>query len=251
MQRRLAGTRFLAVFIDGVEYACETLVVALGVTTEGHKSVLGLREGASENALVVTALLEELVGRGLAASQPTLFVLDGAKALVAAVKRVFGKQAVIQRCQVHKRRNVKAHLAQSHHAELDRRLTAAYGASDYTKARAVLGATVRWLAKISPDAASSLEEGLEETLTVVRLGVPALLRGTLSSTNVIESALSVSETVTARVKRWRDGDMRRRWCSAGLRRAQEKFHRVNGYRQLPHLTAALDAVQLDCKAQAS
>lgn len=251
MQRRLADTRFLVVFIDGVEYAGETLVVALGVTEEGHKVVLGLREGASENALVVKALLEELVERGLQAAQPTLFVLDGAKALVAAVKGVFGKQALIQRCQVHKRRNVKAHLAASHHGELERRLSAAYGASEYTKARAVLEATVRWLQKISPDAAASLEEGLEETLTVVRLGVPNLLRDTLSSTNVIESALSVTRTVTARVKRWRDGDMRRRWCSAGLQRAEAKFHRVDGYRQLPHLAASLAATQLDSKAEAS
>lgn len=250
-QRSLKGRRFLALFLDGVEYAGETMVVALGVTPEGQKIVLGLRQGATENAIVVTALLEELAERGLEVSQPTLFVLDGAKALVAGVKRVFGKNAVIQRCQVHKRRNVKAHLAKSHHAELDRRLSSAYGASDFTKARAVLEATVRWLQKISPDAASSLEEGLEETLTVVRLGVPALLRRTLASTNVIESALSVTQTVTDRVKRWRDGDMRRRWCSAGLERAEAKFHRVDGYRQLPHLAAALDAHQLDSQAQAS
>jgi transposase-like protein len=250
-KRSLAGTRFLAVFIDGVEYAEETLVVALGVTQEGQKIVLGLRQGATENATVVTALLEELVERGLSVSQPTLFVLDGAKALVAAVKRVFGQYAVIQRCQVHKRRNVKAHLAESHHAELDRRLSAAYGSSDDTKARAVLEATVRWLHKISPDAASSLEEGLEETLTVVRLGVPELLRRTLASTNVIESALSVTRTVTARVKRWRDGNMRRRWCNAGLQRAEAKFRRVKGYRQLPLLAAALDALHLDARAQAS
>lgn len=250
MQRSLADTRFLVVFLDGVEYAGETMIVALGVTPGGQKIVLGLRQGATENAVVVTALLEELAERGLEVTQPTLFVLDGAKALVAGVKRVFGQNAVIQRCQVHKRRNVKAHLAESHHAELDRRLSAAYRSSDFTKARAVLEATVRWLQKINPDAAASLEEGLEETLTVVRLGVPDLLRGTLSSTNVIESALSVTQSVTARVKRWRDGDMRRRWCSAGLQRAEAKFHRVDGYRQLPHLAAALATHTLDSQAEA-
>ncbi|MGH9601453.1 MAG: IS256 family transposase [Terriglobales bacterium] len=250
LRRSLAGGRFVALFLDGVDYAEETLVVALGVTKEGRKLVLGLRQGATENALVVTALLEELVERGLEVTQPTLFVLDGAKALLAGVKRVFGKNAVIQRCQVHKRRNVKAHLAEPHHAELDRRLSAAYGASDFTKARAVLEATVRWLDRISPDAAASLEEGLEETLTVVRLGLPELLRRTLASTNVVESALSVTRTVTARVTRWREGDMRQRWCSAGLQRAEEKFRRVKGYRQIPHLVAALDASQLDAQPRA-
>lgn len=248
--RRLAGTRFVAVFIDGLEYAGETLVVALGLTTDGHKQVLGLRQGATENAVVVTSLLEELQERGLDTSQPTLFVLDGAKALVAGVKRVFGRQALIQRCQVHKRRNVKAHLAQRHHAELSRRLSEAYGQTNYAQAKRLLDDTVGWLKRLSTDAAASLEEGVEETLTVVRLGVPELLRRTLSSTNVIESALSVTRNVTARVKRWRDGDMRRRWASAGLVRAETKFRRVKGYRQLPQLIAALDAHQLDAKSKA-
>lgn len=248
--RSLAGTRYLAVFIDGVEYAGETLVVALGLTADGHKQVLGLRQGATENAVVVTSLLEELQERGLDTSRPTLFVLDGAKALVAGVKRVFGRQALVQRCQVHKRRNVKAHLPKRHHAELNRRLSEAYNEASYTQAKRLLDDTVGWLKRLSPDAAASLEEGLEETLTVVRLGLPDLLRRTLSSTNVIESALSVTRTVTARVKRWRDGDMRRRWASAGLVRAETKFRRVKGYRQLPQLTAALDNYQLDTKTKA-
>lgn len=248
--RSLTGTRYVAVFIDGVEYAGETLVVALGLTTDGHKHVLGLRQGATENAPVVTSLLEELQTRGLDTSRPTLFVLDGAKALVAGVKRVFGRQALIQRCQIHKRRNVQAHLPQRHHAELNRRLSEAYGQTSYAQAKSLLHDAVLWLRRLSPDAAASLEEGWEETLTVVRLGVPALLRRTLSNTNVIESALSVTRTVTARVKRWRDGDMRRRWCSAGLVRAETKFRRVKGYRQLPQLVAALDTHQLDAQSKA-
>jgi transposase-like protein len=247
--RSLTGTRYVAVFIDGVEYAGETLVVALGLTTDGHKHVLGLRQGATENAPVVTSLLEELQTRGLDTSRPTLFVLDGAKALVAGVKRVFGRQAVIQRCQIHKRRNVQAHLPQRHHAELNRRLSEAYSQTSYAQAKSLLHDAVLWLKRLSPDAAASLEEGLEETLTVIRLGVPELLRRTLSNTNVIESALSVTRTVTARVKRWRDGDMRRRWCSAGLVRAETKFRRVKGYRQLPQLIATLDT-QLDAKSKA-
>jgi len=248
--RSLAGTRYVAVFIDGVEYAGETLVVALGLTTDGHKQVLGIRQGATENAVVVTSLLEELQERGLDTSRPTLFVLDGAKALVAGVKRVFGRQALIQRCQIHKRRNVKAHLAQRHHAELNRRLSEAYSQTSYAQAKGLLADTVGWLKRLSPDAAASLTEGLEETLTVARLGLPDLLRRTLSNTNVIESALSVTRTVTARVKRWRDGDMRRRWCSAGLVRAETKFRRVKGYRQMPHLIAALDQHQLDPQTKA-
>jgi putative transposase len=248
--RSLAGTRYAAIFLDGVDYAGDTVLVAVGVTDKGYKHVLGLRHGGTENAQVVTSLLEELIERGLDSSGPTLFVLDGAKALVAGVKRLFGQQAVIQRCQIHKRRNVQAHLPERHHAELNRRLTEAYAQTSFSKARAGLENTVRWLHRIRPDAAASLEEGLAETLTVIHLGVPKTLRRTLASTNVIESALSMTRSVTARVKRWRDGDMRRRWCSAGLMRAEEKFNRVKGHRQIPQLLAALDATQLDNKQEA-
>ena len=249
-RRRYDSTRFVAVFIDGIEYAGETMVVAVGLDEHGTKQVLGLRQGATENAEVVKSLLEELVERGLKPSQPTLFVLDGAKALVAGVKRVFGRFAVVQRCQVHKKRNVQAHVAERHHPELNRRLHEAYSETNYAAALGQLESTVRWLAKLSPDAAASLQEGMAETLTVVRLGLPATLRKTLASTNVIESALGVTRTVTGRVKRWRDGDMRSRWCAAGLRRAEEKFHRVKGYRQIPQLVAALDAELLDVKPKA-
>lgn len=248
--RRFDGTRFAAVFIDGVEYAGETMVVALGMTAEGTKRLLGLRQGATENAEVVTSLLEELQERGLDTSRPTLFVLDGAKALRAAVRRVWGRQAVIQRCQVHKKRNVRAHLADEHHAELDRRLGAAWAETNHEQALSQLQGTVRWLKRLSPDAAASLEEGLEETITVIRLGVPDLLRKTLATTNPIESALDVVRTLTRRVKRWRAGDMRQRWCTAGLLRAEEKFNRVQGYRQIPQLLAALDATLLDSKSKA-
>jgi transposase-like protein len=239
-ERRFGGQRFPVVMIDGVEYAGETIVVVLGITEDGTKRVLGLRHGATENAEVVVALLEDLQSRGLDASQPTLFVLDGAKALHAAVKRTWGQNAVIQRCQVHKRRNIKAHLPEKHHAELDRQLSAAYREEDHDKARAALEATAKWLARLNPDAASSLREGLEETLTVVRLGLTGPLRRTLGTTNPIESALSVTRRVTARVTRWRDGDMRRRWCVAGLLRAESKFRRVKGYRSMGPLLKALE-----------
>jgi transposase-like protein len=237
--RKLNQDRFLAIFLDGVEYAGETMLVALGLTETGEKKILGLRQGASENATVCTALLEELRERGLDTSQPILAVIDGSKALAAAVKRVWGEKARIQRCQIHKRRNIEAHLPDKHHDELRRLLHAAWHETDYERAKKQLLTTVRWLERLSPDAANSLREGMEETLTVVKLGLPELLRRTLATTNPIESALSVTRTVTARVTRWRDGDMRRRWCAAGLLRAEQKFRRIKGFRHLPELARAL------------
>jgi transposase-like protein len=241
-ERRFDGVHFPVVMIDGVEYAAETTVVALGIMEDGTKRVLGLRQGATENAEVCTALLEDLGERGLDTSRPTLLVLDGSKALHAAVKRVWGKNAVIQRCQVHKKRNIKAHVPEKHWPESERRLSEAYHETDYDKAKRSLEGTATWLARINPDAASSLREGLEETLTVIKLGIPAALRRSLATTNPIESALSVTRRVTARVTRWRDGDMRRRWCVAGLLRAESKFRRLKGHRAMPTLLKALERI---------
>jgi transposase-like protein len=241
-ERRLDDARFVAIFIDGKEYAGETMVVALGITEKGEKRILGLRQGGTENAEVVASLLEDLRERGLDSSQPTLFVLDGAKALIAAVKRAFGQHAVIQRCQVHKARNVKAHLPEKHHDQLATQLSAAYREKSYERALAGLKTTAAWLQRLSPAAAASLREGMEETLTVVKLGLPDLLRRTLATTNPVESALSVAAKVTARVKRWRDGDMRERWCTAGLLRAEEGFRRVKGHKQMRFLLEALDHI---------
>ena len=213
------------------------MIVALGITADGTKRVLGLRQGATENAAVCVALLEDLEARGLDTSRPVLLVLDGARALHAAAKRVWGQNGVIQRCQVHKKRNVKAHVPEKHHAELEHRLSEAYQQTGYEAAKASLEG---WLERINPDAASSLREGLEETLAVVRLGLSGALRRTLATTNPIESALSVTRRVTARVTHWRDGEMRRRWCVAGLLRAESKFRRVKGHRALPTLIKALE-----------
>ena len=185
------------------------------------------------------ALLEDLQARGLDTTQPTLLVLDGSRALHAAAGRVWGEAAMIQRCQIHKRRNIKAHLPEKHHAELDRQLSAAYQGDDYEQARKSLVTTARWLSRLNPDAAASLREGMEETLTVLRLGLQGPLRRTLCSTNPIESALSVARRVTSRVTRWRDGDMRLRWCVAGLLRAESKFRRLKGHRGLGSLLKAL------------
>jgi transposase-like protein len=239
-ERRFEGQQFPVVMIDGVEYAGATLIVAMGIAEDGTKRILGLRQGATENAAVCVALLEDLQARGLDTSQPTLLVLDGSRALHAAAKRVWGPSAVIQRCQVHKRRNIKAHLPVRHHAELDRQLSAAYRGDDYEQAGKSLETTARWLSRLNPDAAASLREGLEETLTVLRLGLTGTLRRTLCSTNQIESALSVAQRVTSRVTRWRDRDMRLRWCVAGLLRAECKFRSVKGHRGMGALLKVLE-----------
>ena len=147
---------------------------------------------------------------------------------------------MIQHYQVHKKRNVKAHVPEKHHAEWERRLSESYHETGYEAAKASLEATTRWLERINPDAASSLREGLEETLAVVRLGLAGALRRTLATTNPIDSALSVTRRVTARVTRWRDGEIRRRWCVAGLLRAESKFRRVKRHRALPTLIKALE-----------
>lgn len=241
-ERRWDGVRFVTIYIDGVNYARETMIAALGLKADGTKHILGLRQGATENAEVGKDLLADLWSRGVATDQVTLFVLDGAKALRAGVEKVWGEHAVYQRCQVHKRRNVKAYLAQEYWPELDRRLSEAYRERDYNRALSLLRATVNWLKDINPSAAHSLEEGLEETITVIRLGVPERLRKSLSSTNVIESALSTSEGLTGRVKRWRRGHMRWRWCASGLMLAEAGFHRVQGYREIPRLIEVLDRI---------
>lgn len=241
-ERRWDGIRFAAIYIDGTDYAGEMMIVALGLKADGTKQILGLRQGTTEKAEVVKDLLVDLWDRGVATDQVTLFVLDGAKGLRAGVEQVWGSHAVFQRCQVHKKRNVKAYLAQEYWPELDRRLSEAYRERDYQRAVSLLHSTVKWLEGIQPSAARSLEEGLEETITVIRLGVPELLQKSLSSTNVIESALGTSEGLTGRVKRWRRGHMRWRWCASGLMLAEAGFHRVQGYRQIPRLIVALDTI---------
>jgi transposase-like protein len=216
--------------------------VVLGITEDGTKRVLGLRQGATANAEVGAALREDLRERGVDTDRPTLFVLGGSKALHAAVTQVWGKNAVIQRCQLPEHRNVKAHVPERLHAELEHRLSEAYRETADATAKASLEGTAQWLDRLNADAGSSLWEGLEEALTVVRLGVPGALRRTLVTTNPIESALSVMRRVTARVTWWRDGGMRRRWCVAGLLRAKAKFRRVKGHRGMPAVLKALESL---------
>jgi len=232
--------RFVAIFIDGKNFADAMIVVALGVTEKGEKRILGLRQGATENAEVVKALLEDLAERGVKTGEDTLFVLDGAKALASAVRKLWGQRALIQRCRIHKKRNVEGHLAEKHHEELHSRLRTAWDEPDYEKALKSLKTTAAWLERLNPDAASSLREGMAEMLTVTRLGVTGALLKTLATTNPIESALSVAADTTRRVKRWREGDMRLRWCAAGMLRAESRFRRVRGYADLPKLIQAME-----------
>jgi transposase-like protein len=239
LERPLGDLRLCAVLVDGTPFKDRQMIVALGIGCDGTKTVLGLREGATENAAVVGALLSDLIERGLDFSQPRLYILDGGKALYAAVKRHAGEAAFIQRCQVHKKRNVVDHLPEEYKADIKRKLQNAYSMVEYADAKRALDRLHRELMDINPSAARSLEEGMEETLTVHRLRVPEQLRRTLSSTNVIESAFSIVETVCRNVKRWRDGDHIERWIASGLLVAERQFRKVIGYREIPMLLTSM------------
>ncbi|MGQ9635872.1 MAG: IS256 family transposase [Bryobacteraceae bacterium] len=242
LERDLSRLELCAVMLDGISFDGETFVVALGIGQDGRKTVLGLRQGASENAAVADELCADLERRGLDFQQARLWVLDGAKALAAAVRKRAGQAALIQRCQLHKRRNVLGHLPNQHQPFIEQKLIAAWAMSSYEEARKALDSVRLELERINPSAARSLAEGLEETLTIHRLGVPAALRKTLFSTNPIESALSVVEDKCRRVKKWQGGDMKLRWVASGLLFAEEQFRRVKGYRDIPQLVAAIQAL---------
>jgi putative transposase len=239
MERPLGQLRFCAVLIDGTPFKDRQMIAALGIGCDGTKTVLGIREGATENTAVVSALLSQLVERGLDFSTPRLYVLDGGKALAAAVRKHAGEAALIQRCQVHKKRNVVDHLPDEHKADVKRKLQNAYAMADYADAKRALDRLHRELMDLNPSAARSLEEGMEETLTVHKLRVPDQLRRTLCCTNVIESAFSIVETVCRNVKRWRDGDHIERWVGSGLLVAERQFRKVIGHRQIPVLLSSM------------
>jgi transposase-like protein len=239
MERSLGELQLCAIIIDGTPFKGRQMIAAIGVENDGKKTVLGLREGATENATVVRELLEDLAGRGLDFMTPKLYVLDGAKALSAAVKRHAGPEAWIQRCQVHKRRNVLDQLPDEYQPSIERKLIAAYAMTGEADARRALDQIQRELERINPSAARSLAEGMEETLTVHKLQMPEMLRKSMASTNIIESAFSVAEELCRRVKRWREGDHRERWAGSALLLAESKFRRVKGYKEIPKLLSAL------------
>jgi transposase-like protein len=242
MERRLDKTRLCALLVDATPFQGQQLVAALGISEDGRKTILGIRQGATENATVVGELLGDLFARGLDFSAPRLYVLDGGKALTAAVKKYAGESAAIQRCQVHKRRNVLDHLTDEQRPAVAKKLNAAYALEDYAAAKQALNTLHRELMDLNPSAARSLAEGMEETLTVHRLHLPLQLRKTMASTNVIESAFSIVEQVCKNVKRWHDGDQRERWVGSGLLVAEKQFRRIQGYKQIPALIRELEAM---------
>jgi len=236
----LSTLDLVALMVDGIRVADHCCVVALGITIDGTKVPLGLVEGATENATVVTDLLVGLRERGLEVTHPILVVLDGAKALRRAITEVF-HHPVIQRCQLHKLRNVTDRLPDALASVVAKRMRAAYRHSDPLVAQAELEALARELDRAHPGAAASLREGLVETLTIARLSVPPTLARTLRSTNCIESMIEICRDHAANVKRWQDGQMVLRWIAAGMGEARRQFRRVNGHLHLPALRAALDA----------
>jgi putative transposase len=244
ISRDLSGLDLVAFMVDGVHFGEHTCVVALGIGIDGVKHPLGVEEGATENATVVTDLITGLRDRGLDVTKPVLAVLDGSKALARAVKDVFD-QPVIHRCQEHKIRNVKDKLPEKLRPVAEKRMRKAYHAESALKAEGELEQLARELDKTHPGAAASLREGMAETLTVLRLGVPPALARTLRSTNTIESMIGICREHSKNVKRWRDGQMALRWCAAGMAEAGRQFRRVNGHLHLPKLRTALDACFTD------
>ena len=242
LDRPLGELDLRVVCIDGKVFRDHCMVIALGIDAEGRKHVLGLREGATESAAVAGSLLSELVTRGLPTDRALLFVIDGVQGLRRAVTEVFGSRGMVQRCQVHKRRNVRGDLPERLHASVGKALQDAWELDSADRAARVLQRLAASLERDHPGAAASMREGRDETLTVQRLGLTGALQRTLRSTNIIENLNGSVEHYTRNVKRWRGGHMIQRWVASALVEAAKHFRRVRGYRDLPLLLAALDAV---------
>jgi len=240
MSRRLEDVRLAVMMLDGIEIAERTHVVALGISTEGVKIPLGLWEGSTENATLARTLLADLVDRGLDPEQAILFVIDGAKALRRAIKDVFGEHALVHRCHRHKERNVTDLLPERDRDSVRARMRAAWGLSNPELAEQRLQLLASELERTWPDAAASLREGMEDTLTLMALGITGRLQKTLCSTNPCESMLEIVRYTQRNVKRWQDGDMRKRWTAAGMLLAEQQFRRIIGYRDLAKLVIAIE-----------
>jgi putative transposase len=239
MSRRLDDVRLAVLMLDGIELKGRTNIVALGITTDGVKIPLGLWEGSTENATVATALLSDLVERGLDPKQGMLFVIDGAKALRKAIRAVFG-ESPIQRCVRHKERNVLDHLPERDRPAVKQRLRRAWAESDQARALDQLRRLATELERTHPGAAGSLREGLEETLTLTRLGITGSLKRTLESTNPCESMIECVRRTSRNIKRWQSGEMALRWTAAGMLEAERQFRRIIGYHDLAKLAVAIE-----------
>jgi len=243
--RSLKDLDLIVMMIDGVRMTKDQIVVvALGIDRKGVKHILGLRQGSTENARVVKGLLENLLERGLSVVRPLLVVIDGAKALRSAVRTILGDEIPVQRCTVHKVRNVEEELSKKDRPWVRQAMQRAYNADSEGAARSTLKDLIEQLKTIAPQAAASLEEGLDETLTVYRLGLPPLLRKSLRSTNILESANQGVRDRTRNLKRWRKtGNHVERWVGAGLLETEKGFRAIKGYKQLPILIGALESLR--------
>jgi len=239
MERRLDAWDLLVVYVDGIQFGAHHVLAAVGVDADGKKHVLGMREGASENADVARALLEDLVERGLDPKRRRLFVLDGSKALRKAIDQVFGPSHPVQRCRNHKIRNVLGHLAKDQHDQVRSAMRAAWKL-DAHEGEQKLEQLARWLERDHPSAAASLREGLAEMFTINRLGLPSRLRKCLGTTNLIDSTHSGARQKTRRVTNWTNGAMALRWAAASFVETEKNYRRIAGYDQLWMLRAHLD-----------
>jgi putative transposase len=240
MNRPLADLRLAVIMLDGIELHGRTNIVALGISTEGEKLALGVWDGSSENATVAAALLSDLVDRGLDVEQGLLFVIDGSKALRKAIRQVFGNDVPVQRCTQHKQRNVLDHLPERDRDPVKARLRRAWKETEHDRALEQLTTLAIELDHDHPGAAASLREGLEETLTVTRLGITGKLKLTLQSTNPCESMISTVRVIHRNVKHWSSGDMCLRWTAAGMLEAETRFRKVDGYRGLATLAVKIE-----------
>lgn len=247
MERGLDDLDLAVLIVDGINFHNYLLVVALGIDSQGKKHVLGLWPGATENAQLCGALLDDLLERGLKVNGRMLFVLDGSKALRKAVDQRFAEKALVQRCQVHKQRNILDHLPANYHRVVGLKLRGAWGMADYAQAKAALTKVLNYLQQLNPAAAKSLAEAFEETLTLHGLGLPPLLRESLRSTNIIESCFSRTRDLSGNVKRCGNVEMACRWAGASLLEAEKGFHRVKGYKSMPVLIAVLRKETVDAR----
>lgn len=239
MARSLADLDIWGVFIDGIHFGNHLVLCALGIDATGKKHVLGLWEGATENEVACKAMLENLVSRGLKSNRSRLFVIDGSKALRSAIRNAFGRRTLVQRCQVHKVRNVLGHLPEERHDDVRAAMREAYKCTKVETAKRLLNNLARSLQKKHPSAAASLREGLDETLTVMGLGLSDALTRSLSTTNPVENLNERIRTTARRVKRWDDGTMVLRWVLVGVLEAERGFRRLKGHVGMPALVAAL------------
>jgi putative transposase len=239
LSRSLQQLDLPVVMIDGIHFRERIILVALGIDAQGNKHILGLREGSTESTRVVRSLLSDLIERGLDADRARLWVIDGGKALRRAIVECFGVNAVIQRCQEHKRRNVIEHLPEQLHASVGRALRDAWDGAHSELAKKRLQRLAASLQAQHPGAAASLREGLEETLTVQSLGIIGALYRTLRTTNPIENLNGSIAHYSRNVKRWRDGQMTQRWVASALSDAKDRFRKLRGYRDMKQLAAAL------------